>query len=261
MKITLIIPIHKLDVEPSLIQTMFESLSKQDDKNFNILIASFDKYRQEISKHNIYDVKYDYLSLPDELQDIYPNYTEIVNFAVHTINTSYFSVLQYDDALNNSFVKNASIYSEAYPTVSVFLPIVLEFEGDAFVRSVNEAVWNIDYTVKQGFLDFDTLKKMNIFSFVGAIFKTDDFLLNNGFKHTVKIFFEYEYFLRILYKMAEVMVIPKFMVKHTINRANSLTSYYENIDKLEGKFYLDLSRKEYFFDEDRQIVYTPIQST
>lgn len=258
---TIIIPIHKLDVEKSLIQTMFESLSKQDDKEFNVLIASFDRYKQEISNANIYDVVYDFLSLPNELQEIYPNYTEIVNFAVHSINTPYFTILQYDDALNNSFVRNVHLYSEAYPEVSVFLPIVLEFDGESFVRSVNEAVWNIDYTVKQGYLDFDTLKKMNIFSFVGAIFKTDDFLSNNGFKHSIKIFYEYEYFLRILYKMAEVMVIPKFMVKHTINRANSLTSHYENMDKLEGKFYLDLSRKEYFFDEDRQIVYTPAQST
>jgi len=261
MKLTIITPIHKLDIERDILETMFESVSKQTDKEFNFVIASFDRYKSQIINANSHNVKFDFLSLPDELHDIYPNYTEIINFAVHTINTPYFTILQYDDVLNNSFVKNVHTYTTAYPTVSVFLPIVLEFDGNSFVRSVNEAVWNIDYTAKQGYLDFDTLKKMNIFSFVGAIYKTEEFLENNGFKHTIKVFFEYEYYLRILYKMSEVMVIPKFMVRHTINRANCLTSFYENIDKLEGKFYLDLSRKEYFFNEDRQIVYTPTQST
>lgn len=254
---TIIIPIHKLDVDREFLKTMFESLSKQDEKDFEILIASFERYKKEIALSNIYDLKYNFLQLPEELHDIYPNYTEIVNFAVHSVNTPYFSILQYDDVLNNTFVKFAYQYIKSYETVSVFLPIVLEFDGNNFVRSVNEAVWNIEYTSKQGYLDFDTLKKMNIFSFVNAIYKTEEFLLNNGFKHNIKIFFEYEYFLRILYKMSEVMVIPKFMVRHTINRENSFTSFYENIDKLEGKFYLDLSRKEYFFDEDRQIVYNP----
>lgn len=256
-KITLIIPITNLDIPREYIDTMFESVSKQDWKNFNILVPTFKDLIPKIENLNMFNLPLEFLELPSELKEIYPNYTEVVNFAVHSVNTPYFSILQYDDVLNNPFIKNAEAYIDAYPSVSVFLPIVLEFDGQNFVRSVNEAVWNIDYTAKQGYLDFETLKKMNIFSFVGATFKTDEFLSNNGYKHNIKIHFEYEYFLRILYTLSEVMVIPKFMIRHTTNRANSLSEYFNAIDPFEAKFYQSVARKEYFFADDRPIVYAP----
>lgn len=259
-KLTILIPIAtpNLNIESSLIERTFESISKQNDKNFNVLIATFSDLKSKIENYNSYNVECEYLLLPEELKNIYPNYTEVINFAVHSINTPYFTVLQYDDALNNTFTKIFNEYSKSFEDVSVFLPISLEFENNQFTRFANEAVWNINYTEKQGYLDFETLKKSNVFSFVGAIYKTDNFLLNKGFKHSIKKYFEYEYFLRILYKTEIVMVIPKFMISHTINRPNNLSSYYDSLDNLELKFYYDLSKKEYFFEEDRNIVYTAI---
>jgi len=47
------------------------------------------------------------------------------------------------------------------------------------------------------------------------------------------------------------------MVSHTINRENSLSKYYDQMEQLESKFYQDLAKKEYFFAEDRNIEYKP----
>jgi len=254
-KLTVIIPIHKVDIDESYLISMFESLSVQDNKNFDVLIATFPDLQSQINLANKFDVKLSFLDLPEELKDIYPNYTEVINFAVHSVNTEYFTILQYDNVLNNTFVHFVEEYSTAYPTVSVFMPITLEFDGETFVRTANEVAWTVNYTEKQGYLDFETLKKLPIFSFVSAIYKTETFLENNGYKHSIKKYFEYEYFLRILNQLAEVMVIPRFMVRHTVNRQNSLSTYYDDQDKLEMKFYQDLAKKEYFFPEDRQITY------
>ena len=257
--LTILIPIGtpEINVDQALFERMFESLSKQDDKEFNVVVATFESLKPKVDNANIYNVPVEYLFLPEELKGVYPNYTEVINFAVHSISTPYFSVLQYDDALNNTYVKFFKQYAEAYPEVSVFVPISLEFDGGNFTRCANEAVWNIEYTEKQGYLDFETVKKAFIFSFVGAAYKTDGFIANNGFKHSIKKYFEYEYFLRILYNLEEVMVIPRFMVSHTINRENSLSRYYDDMEQLESKFYQDLARKEYYFAEDRTIEYKP----
>lgn len=257
--ITILVPIgtSEINVDQTLFERMFESLSKQDDVEFTVLIATFESLKSKVDNANIYNVPVNYLFLPEELKGVYPNYTEVVNFAVHSITTPYFGILQYDDALNNIYVKYFKDYAKSYPEVSVFVPISLEFDNGEFTRLSNEAVWNIEYSEKQGYLDFDTVKKAFIFSFAGAIYKTDDFIANNGFKHSIKKYFEYEYFLRILYNLEVVMVIPRFMVSHTINRENSLSKYYDQMEQLESKFYLDLAKKEYFFAEDRNIEYKP----
>jgi hypothetical protein len=255
-KLTVIIPIHKLDVEDSYIIEMFESLAKQDSKDFDILVATFVDLKKQVEAFNTFGLKLNFLDLPEELRELYPNYTEVINFAVQTsISTPYFTILQYDDVLNNTFVTYTEEYSKAYPNVSVFLPINLEFDGESFTNMVNELAWSMNYTDKQGYLDFETLKKMSLFSFTSAIYKTAEFIDNGGYKHSIKKYFEYEYFLRILNQLSEVMVIPKLMIRHRIKREGSLTAYYDSLDKLEIKFYQDLAKKEYFFSEDRHITY------
>lgn len=268
-KLAIIIPIPELfENTPFELTNALDSLVKQKNKNFEVFLATFKQYRSEVEeliKKFQLDINLDWIELSDELKFLYPNYCEIVNFAVQSdkIKSNYFTILQFDDVVNNTYIKNFDQYATAYPSVSVFLPIVLEFDGKDFTRSVNEIVWNFGFTGKegrQGYLDFATLKQFNIFSYVSAIYKIEDFLAEGGYKPSIKKYFEYEYMLRVSNKIQEIMVIPKFMVRHRVNRQNSLSSYYNQMDKLEDKFYLDLARKEYFFDEDRNISYTPPQN-
>ena len=58
------------------------------------------------------------------------------------------------------------------------------------------------------------------------------------------------------------MVIPKFGYKHMNMRPGSLFWEYKNstdanikLEADEGKFWMDVAQKEYFFTEDRNITY------
>lgn len=254
--LTILVPIHSLDIDRKYISDMFESVSKQTDKRFTLAVATFPEYKEQINNMNIFDLKIEYIDLPEEIKTLsLPNYTEIINFAVHSITTKRFTILQYDDVLNNIFVEVSEQYAKAYPTVSAFVPISLEFDGESFVRMTNEAVWNMNFTEKQGFFDFESLRNYFTFSFVSTIFDTETFVKNVGFKHSIKKYFEQEFFLRLLYQQQEIMVIPKFMVRHTVNRADSISSHYADLPILQQRFYQDAAKKEYYFAEDRKLTY------
>lgn len=255
-KLTIVIPIHEM-IEREYISNLFESISRQTNKNFEVLIATYKELTNSIKDCNTFGLELKFYDLPSELKAISPNYSEIVNFVSNFVTSEYFSIIQFDDQLNDNYVESFVEYSTAYPEVNVFLQTVLDFEDGNFIRMNNEAFWTMQYTQKQGYLDFDSLKKLSIVSAVGAIYKTQLFLDYSGFKTSIKQYFEYEFLLRLTYKLNEVMIIPKFTIKHTVNRPNSLSLQYEQMEKLESMFYLDLSRKEYFFDEDRKIIYTP----
>lgn len=254
--LTILIPIHSLDIDRKYISDMFESVSKQTDKGFTLAVATYPEYKEQINNMNIFDLKITYIDLPEEMKALpLPNYTEIINFAVHSINTKRFTILQYDDVLNNIFVEVTEQYAKAYPEVAAFVPISLEFDGESFVRMANESVWNLNFTEKQGFFDFESLRNYFNFSFVSTIFDTEIFVKNVGFKHSIKKYFEQEFFLRLLYQQHEVMVIPKFMVRHTVNRQNSIADVYSKLPILEQRFYQDVAKKEYYFAEDRNLIY------
>jgi hypothetical protein len=104
--LTILVPIHALDIDRKYITNMFESLSKQKDNDFNILVATFEDLKGQINNMNIYDLNISFVDLPEEIRNIpLPNYTEIVNFAVHSIETKLFSIVQYDDVLNENYVE------------------------------------------------------------------------------------------------------------------------------------------------------------
>ena len=254
--LTILVPIHVLDIDRKYITNMFESLSKQKDNDFNILVATFEDLKGQINNMNIYDLNISFVDLPEEIRNIpLPNYTEIVNFAVHSIETKLFSIVQYDDVLNENYVELVKRYNISYPSVSVFIPISLDFDGESFVRMCNEAVWNLNYTEKQGYFDFESLRNLMTASFVGAVYNTDLFVKNVGVKHSIKKYFEFEFFLRLLYQQAEIMVIPHFIIRHTVNREGSISSINSALPVLEQRFYQDVAKKEYYFTEDRKLLY------
>ena len=58
------------------------------------------------------------------------------------------------------------------------------------------------------------------------------------------------------YNSVPIIVIPKLGYKHINARENSLFDHYKNtVDILESRFWINKSKKEYFFTEDREITY------
>ena len=182
-----------------------------------------------------------------------------INYGVTKSEGDYFSFVEYDDELSPIWIKNGVEYSESYPEVGVFLPIVYETdENGRFISFTNESVWAKDFTEQSGYIDNNTLQRVQNFNFDGMIVKKELFLENGGLKKNIKLTFTYEFLLRMSYLSIPIMVIPKLGYKHTNNREGSLFVEYKNtIDVLESKFWVGKAKKEYFFTEDREITYEP----
>ena len=145
--------------------------------------------------------------------------------------------------------------------MDLFLPIVLDVNADnSFIHFSNEPVWARDFSEKMGHLDYDSLINFPNFQLSGAIIKKDSFVSSGGLKPSVKMFFNYEFLLRMSYYDMKMMTIPKIGYKKINMRENSLFWNYKNnkdyfINALESKFWYNTSKKECYFKKDRGIKY------
>jgi len=185
-----------------------------------------------------------------------------VNLGVDKTETEFFSILEYDDEYSNIWFKQFDQYVESYPDVDVFFPLVVDTdEQGQFIGFTNEALWAMGFSEELGFLDNNTALKYQNFQVSGMIMRKDKFESVGGLKPSIKLTFNYEFLLRATYNDTVIMTIPKVGYKHTNQRVNSLFWDYKfnpdiKLGQEEAKFWIDLSKKEYFFTKDRKLEYT-----
>jgi len=211
---------------------------------------------------------FDKWTSPTEIQSeiIYNNdksdFCSQVNIGVEKTETEFFSILEHDDEYSNIWFKQFEQYSEAYPDVDIFFPLVVDTdEQGQFIGFTNEALWAMGFSEELGFLDNNTALKYQNFQVSGAIIRKESFDSIGGLKPSIKLTFNYEFILRATYNDVVIMTIPKVGYKHTNQRVNSLFWNYKfkpemRIGQDEAKFWIDLSKKEYFFTKDRNLEYT-----
>jgi cellulose synthase/poly-beta-1,6-N-acetylglucosamine synthase-like glycosyltransferase len=125
-----------------------------------------------------------------------------INYGVEKSTGDYITFVEYDDEVSPIWIKNGVEYIDAYPEVGVFLPIVYETdENGKFISFTNESVWAKDFSEQIGYLDNNTLQRVQNFNFDGMIVNRETFLENGGLKSNMKLTFTYEFlYLRILIK-------------------------------------------------------------
>ena len=110
-----------------------------------------------------------------------------------------------------------------------------------------------------GFLTNDTLLNYQNFQSAGMVIKKEKLSDFGSFKPSIKLTFVYEFLLRMTYNSLRVMTIPKLGYKHTTLREGSIFWNYKNgsdvMTEKEVKFWISTAKKEYFFNEDRNIKY------
>ncbi len=206
---------------------------------------------------------YDFSGLPITLLlwDKAPNFAEQVNFGIKNSKNEWVSVLEFDDEYSSIWFKNVKKYIESYPTVQMFLPVIVEVdEKEVFAGFTNEATFAANFSQEMGYLTNDTLQDYQNFQFVGSAFKKkiiEDF---GGIKPSIKLTFIYELLLRLTYNSVSIMTIPKLGYKHTNMREGSIFWNYkfsaeEKMLEDEIKFWIQTAKKEYFFTDDRVIKY------
>jgi glycosyltransferase involved in cell wall biosynthesis len=191
-----------------------------------------------------------------------PNYASQINFGVKNSNSKWVSLFEFDDEYSTIWFNNVEKYSNAYPYVDAFLPIVVDTDQmGKFVGFTNEATFAANFSSEMGVLSNETLQDYQNFQTSGMVIKKSALVDNGLIKPSFKLTYGYELFLRLTNNSVKIMSIPKIGYKHTNLRDGSIFWNYKNGEDAltpdEVKFWIDSAKKEYFFINDRAIKYEP----
>ena len=186
-----------------------------------------------------------------------------INFAASLISTKYFSFLEFDDEFSVTWLNNVKTYTEAYPETDMFIPIITDVSMDnKFLGLTNEAAWAFNFSSALGEIDHEVLLEYPNINPDGMVIKTDVYKSIGGYKGSMKLTFNYEFLLRFTNSGRNIMVIPKMGYKHVNMRPTSLFWEYKNsedekmqITPDEARFWMETAKKEFFYNDDRNIIY------
>lgn len=261
--ITVILPIHEFGADTSRwLKMAVNSVNTQSvlpEKMIIVYNPSIENdVKSSITEQESQNIKDIIEYLPNTSGEY--DFCSQINFASEHVKTEYLSFLEFDDEYSRIWFKNVKKYSEVYPEVDLFLPIIVETDPNgSFISFTNESVWAKDFSEEMGILDNNTLSRYANYNFDGMVVKTKTFEKLGKLKSSIKLTFIYEFLLRLTFNDTKVMVIPKLGYRHSNQRPESLfVQYQKNLTQDEARFWLNLAKKEYFFKEDRKIMYEPI---
>lgn len=265
--VTVIIPIHSVRHEKTteFFNTALESIQSNTIKPAKVMIVRCG-CGDVINFINTLDLKKYNFDI-----DVVENHTgkafqNQMNYAVSQVTTKYFSLLEFDDEYSVNWFKNVETYINKHPEIDMFLPIISDVdENNKFLMLSNEAAWAINFSDEIGMIDNETLMNYPNINIDGLVATKESYLKSGGLKSSIRLSFNYEFLLRYTRNGYKIMVIPKIGYKHTNMRTDSLFWNYkhndaERISPEEAKFWMELAQKEYYYTEDRNVVYAPVQN-
>lgn len=211
------------------------------------------------------------------------SYAKIFNEAFNYANDNkykWFSLLEYDDIFTKFWLKYFNVYSENKSEYDVLIPLAKQTAPMGFVGFMNEACWVDGFAEVAGIFDLNLMLRFNCINISGCAFKTESIMKyseeKEGYykpmKESMKINYSYEFLLRMIYNDLKFFTIPRLGYDCKVNRAFDKYDYFSSklpVDLVqkspenggmsveEYKFWTDLSKKEYFFDNDRNKIYQP----
>ena len=190
------------------------------------------------------------------------------------------SLVEAEDSFSLKWFELAQTYSSENPEVAVLLPLIKNSINGTFTGLLNEAAWAEGMSEEAGKIDINLLSRYNCINPLGAVYKissikeysevSDDTYY--PMKESIKLSHYYEFFLRMIYNDLKVMTVPRLGYELRIVRKEiytdstcklpqDITMYPADrggITTEEGRFWFELAKKEYFFDEDRKRAYEPV---
>lgn len=245
--LTVIIPLNKqLDAsENELLEKAVSSVPKKVK-----VVISYPKKLDSIDT-NVFGENVSYI-----FESEGTTFAELVNAAVNTIETKWFSILEFDDTYTDIWFSNAKKYIEFMPDTSVFMFLedITDFNNGKYIGFGNEASWASSFSNELGYIDNECLQNYFDFYLTGSIFNTADWKEVGGLKPHIKLTFWYEWLLRATHNSKKVFVIPKVGYNHSLGRKGSLVEQYkEEIGEEESQFLFEVAKREYFYKEERDI--------
>lgn len=264
--LTVIIPVHSIADEKfnDLLNGALTSIENNEVHPSNVMIVrcGCSEVKEVINKFDFSKYSFHVTVLENKTGKSFQNQ---INEAARNVTTKYFSFLEFDDEYSVNWFKNVKKYSEAYPDIDMFLPIITDVTNENnFVGFTNEAAWAYNFSDTLGQIDHEVLTEYPNINPDGMVIKTEVFNAIGGYKPSIKLTFNYEFLLRFTNGGRNIMVIPKIGYKHVNMRPGSLFWEYKNsenpemrITPDEAKFWMDSAKKEFFYIEDRPITYEP----
>jgi len=209
---------------------------------FNKTINEFDKIGIEVVQ-TVGNYEFEY----------YPNNSvDAIVDTVNNVKTKYFTVLEPTDQFEPTWFENVQRYIETTDKeISIYLPICKVFNDEGiFIRFLNEQWWATGFSkdLDLGYVDEEGLKIMYDMNLTGAVINKKDFEDVGSLKNNIKLYYWYEFLLRLIYNQKIAFVIPKSLYNHTYFKAN-------NIEEDEARFYWDSALNEYYFNSQRELIY------
>lgn len=265
--ITVVVPVHQVNDKLKEYYRAALSSVPSDDNELSVLVVGPQAVIKEYES-----VTTDYQGRISYVKNEKSDFATQINVAAKNCNTEFFSILEADDAYTKIWFKNAREHIEAYPNVSVFVPVVevddVSGEKPVPVGLANEVALSsvfadestaTDGSSNIGHLSINSLMDHSDFNITGSVFRTADFIAIGGLKPTIKLAFWFEFLLRMLYNGHGIYVVPKIGYIHSLRREGSLMLDCEKMDEDEAKFWFDTAKQEYFFKEARDKNYTKKQ--
>ena len=263
MNISIIIPIHEYnEVVVGYLDKAIESIIKQEGSDLpEVVVVYAAAIEEKIKSYFNFDItipKENYPVITYVKNEGNTNYQSQVNLGVENISSDYFTVLEFDDEISTTYLKNGSKYIESYSDIDVFLTMMIEVnEKGEGMKVTNEIVWAQQFVGENGemgYLNANALKQYTDFKLSGAIIKKSEFKNIGGYKSNIKLAFMYEFLLRALNNACKVYSIPKIGYKHLSSRENSLfDGYLKTMSVPERKFWFETAVNEANFMNDRTI--------
>lgn len=192
------------------------------------------------------------------------------------------SISESEDSFSLKWFELADRYSIENPEVSILLPLMRNSINGTFSGLLNEAAWAEGMSEEAGKVDINLLMRFNCINPLGAIYKVsaikeysevdkEDVNKYYPMKESIKLSHYYEFFLRMIYNDLKVMTVPRLGYELRIVRKEvytdstcklpqDITMYPADrggVTPEEGGYWMELAKKEYFFDEDRKKIYEP----
>jgi hypothetical protein len=213
-------------------------------------------------------------SLLATISNTYPKiFNEAFNVALEN-EYEFFSSIEPNDVVGLNWYSQANTYARENENVSIFFPIVRNTVNGVFSNLINEAPWAEGLAEEAGKLDLNLLTRFNCIVPLSAIFKVESIKeysekREDGkyypFKESIKLSHCYEFLMRMVYNDVKGMSIPRIGYEFKIRNSESfnqatckipqnvtqISSENGGVSPEEGRYWMELAKKEYFFDEDR----------
>lgn len=260
-KVTVILPVHKLNEDYNV---MLENAIKSVEQFYvdvKLLIVHPKSLSSDLLKL-IGQLDSQKLEIRTLDHNSSTEFCSQVNLGIEKCDTEWFSILEVDDEYRPIWLKSMFDYVKEYSDVDVFLPIIKDInQNGEFLTFTNEANWAYGFTEKQGFLDHSVLMEFQNYQTSGALYRTKVIKEMGSFKDNIKLVFSFEFLLRLTSNNVKIMTVPRIGYQHVNFREDSLFWNYKNdektkIDEKEVKFWIETAKKEFFYKNKREIIYT-----